>query len=65
MSEAVSDFRDPKKVASGRLGAARRWSDPGNRRIVRLADLSHEEAEVVRALLRLRAARATTTPEAA
>lgn len=49
--------KDPRFVAAGARGAAKRWSDPANRRVVRLADLEPEEAAVVRALLALKARR--------
>jgi hypothetical protein len=50
------DIKNPVKVRAGTLGAQKRWRGhvPA---IVRLADLLPEEAEVVRALLRLKAAR--------
>ena len=48
--------KDPHKVRAGALGAKKRWRNhvPS---VVRLADLRPEEAEVVRALLRLVATR--------
>ena len=51
MSEAVSASRDLRKVVAGAQGAASRWSDPANRRIVRLDDLTIPERELVLALV--------------
>lgn len=58
--------KDPRFVESGRRGATKRWSDPANRRVVRLSELEPEEADVVRALLALKARRAQPAdPQAA
>lgn len=46
--------KDPRHVANGARGAAKRWADPASRRVVRLADLEPEEQDVVRALLALK-----------
>jgi hypothetical protein len=49
--------KHPGRVAGGKRTALKRWGDPANRRVVRLADLLPEEAEVIRSLLRLKGAR--------
>lgn len=51
MPEAVSHIKDPTKVAAGALGAEKRWSNPANRRVVRLDDLSAEQKRLVLALI--------------
>jgi len=66
MPEAVLDSRDPAKVRAGALGAAKRWGNPANRRIIRMAELEPEEQAVIRSLLALKARRAQRgTPQAA
>jgi len=42
---------DPVKARAGRLGAAARWRDPANRRMVRLDALSPAERALVVALV--------------
>jgi hypothetical protein len=51
MPEAVLAAKDPAKVAAGQAGAAKRWSDPANRTVVRLDSLSTAERAVVLALI--------------
>jgi len=47
----VSTSKDPTKVRAGLLGAEKRWSDPANRRVARLDDLSPEARRLVLALV--------------
>lgn len=47
----VSGTKDPAKVRAGAIGAAKRWSDPANRRVVRLDSLEPPVAAAVRALI--------------
>jgi hypothetical protein len=62
----VSGTKDPARVESGRRGALKRWSNPANRRVVRLDRLDPDTARLIRALLAQRPAEdAPTTPEAA
>jgi hypothetical protein len=48
---SILSERDPKKVRAGALGAAKRWGDPSNRKIVRLDQLDADTARLIRALL--------------
>ena len=56
MEPLLSTASNPVKASAGRAGARRRWAGR-ERRVIRLAELEPEEAEVIRALLRLKAAR--------
>jgi hypothetical protein len=47
----VSTVKDPVFVEAGRRGAHKRWSDPDNRRVVRIDSLSTEERALVLALI--------------
>ena len=49
MAEAFS--LSEKRATAGREGARRRWSEPGNRKVVRLDDLTREQRAVVIALV--------------
>jgi hypothetical protein len=51
MSEAVSSIKNPIRVRAGQMGAAKRWSNPANRRVVRLHDLTPEQRRLVLALV--------------
>lgn len=48
--------KNPLFVAAGRRGAEKRWSQPANRKIARLDDLTSEERAVVLALIAAKAA---------
>lgn len=54
MPEVVSVSKDPAKVRAGQLGASKRWSDPGNRKVVRLDSLTPHERALVLALVAAR-----------
>lgn len=65
----LSGTKDPLRVESGRRGALKRWSNPDNRRVVKLASLDPSVRAAVVALIEAdRAAKeraAADTPEAA
>lgn len=47
----VSEVKDPVRVESGRRGAEKRWSNPDNRRNVRLDELQPSVRAAVVALI--------------
>lgn len=65
MPGAVSDSKDPKKQRAGRVGARRRWGDPG---VVQLDQLTPPQRRLVLALVQAaksEAAAAIEVPAAA
>lgn len=53
--------KSPVFVEAGRRGAAKRWSDPDRRKVVRIDSLTTEQRALVLALVR--AAKATDDPD--
>lgn len=62
MPGAVSDSKDPVKVAAGRRGAQKRWGDPG---VVRLDELTPAQRRLVLALVDAAKAEQARDPEVA
>jgi hypothetical protein len=55
----------PRRVAAGRLNAAKRWGPPGTPRVVKIGDLSIEARQLVLALVdAARAKKAPASPKA-